>query len=114
MDEQQEILSLRQRMHDLADKLAAATTRTEVTATKLEGAAAQLDRIEDALKDLVSEKRAQNGRIGKTEDRLTVLETRADDARHSGSKWGAGAGSLAGFLGGLLGGFVKGAIGGHS
>ena len=35
-----------------------------------------------------------NGRLRVAEQRVGVLETRADDARMSGAKWGAGVGAV--------------------
>ena len=112
MGEQDEIDRLRDRMHMLVNSVHETMVRVEVTATRQEGTVGQLDRIEASLRDLATEKRTQNGRIDLSENRLTVLETRADEARNTGSRWGAGAGSLAGFLGGLLGGLVKNVGGG--
>ena len=86
MDEQQEILSLRQRTHDLANAVHVLVTRVEVTATKLEHVGPQLDRIEAVCTKLADKSEDHTGR-------LTVLETRQADAAASGAKWGAGLGA---------------------
>lgn len=60
---------------------------TEVVLVHLEYIRAKQDEI-------VSRLDVQNGRLGKMENRATALETRADESRISGAKWGAGLGAL--------------------
>ena len=72
---------LRERLHELADKLSTAVTRTEVTAVKLESVMTQLGPITHKVEEYGQ--------------RISVLETRAHDAQHAGAKWG-------GFVGGLI------------
>lgn len=86
---------LRDRLHDLADKLGAAVTRTEVTAAKLEGVTTQLGRIEDTANRIAK-------KVDDNTDRITVLETRADEARTAGTKWGAAGGFVGGFIPGVI------------
>ncbi|HYE87469.1 MAG TPA: hypothetical protein VEA16_14000 [Vicinamibacterales bacterium] len=95
MDEQQEILTLRQRTHDLANAVSAAVTRIEVTATKLEYVGPQLDRIEAACTKLADKVDSHTGR-------LTTLETRADESRISGRNWGLSAGGIGTAIGAAL------------
>lgn len=69
----------RQRLHDLADHLAAVVTKTAVIEERQLGVKAQLDRIEDAVTGIPA--------------KVAVLEARAADAAASGAKWGAGVGA---------------------
>lgn len=84
-----DIDKLRERLHDLADKLGALVTRTEVTATKLDGVNAQLGRIETSAM-------ATADKVEGHAMRLATLETRADEAKHAAAKWGAGLGAMLG------------------
>lgn len=88
-----EVDSLRARMHDLADKLGAVVTRVEVSASKLEAASAQIERMDVALDE--------------TRAAVLVLQTRANDASRAGAKWG-------GLVGGIIGGaaWIYSALGG--
>ena len=95
MDEQQEILALRQRTHDLANAVSAAVTRIEVTATKLEYVGPQLDRIEAVCTKLVDKSEGHEGRLMK-------LETLGDEARTSGRNWGLSAGGIGTAIGAAL------------
>ena len=76
-----EVERLRDRMHDLADKLGAVVTRVEVSATKLEAAGEHLARMDATLTE--------------TRAAVLVLETRANAAGRAGAKWG-------GIIGGAL------------
>lgn len=49
--------------------------------------------IREKQDEIVAHLTALNGRVGKTEHRLTVVETRADEAKNSAAKWGAGVGA---------------------
>ena len=91
-----EVDNLRQRMHDLADKLGAVVTRVEVSATKLEAAGAQIVRMDASLDE--------------TRAAVLVLQTRANDASRAGAKWGGvvgGALTAAAWLLSQLGGGSK-------
>ena len=85
----------RQRVHDLADTMQAFMVKTAVIEERQVAVASQLDRIESAVT------RIADKADGHT-DRLTVLETRADENRRAGAKYGAAWGAfVAAVIGGI-------------
>lgn len=98
MDDARET-ALRVRMHELADKLNAAVTRTEVVAAKLEAFDDNLARVANAIEALSQRERDRNGKIEATIGRVIALETRDSDMRAAGGRWGAvGGGLIAGLI----------------
>ena len=91
MDDAEE-RQLRDRMHELADKLNTLVTRAEVVSVRLDNATMELGRINQSVIQVIT----------KSDDhanRLAVLETRDADARAVGGRWGAvGGGLIAGLL----------------
>lgn len=62
-----------------------------------------LEYLRKGQDEVVDHLRILNGRMGKSENRLTALETRADEAKNEVAKWGAGAGAAAAaFVAGLI------------
>lgn len=53
-----------------------------------------LEYIREKQDEIVAHLTTLNGRVSTVETRATVLETRADDGKISGAKWGAGLGAL--------------------
>lgn len=123
MDEQQELLLMRTRLHDLSEKLGEYALRAEVSATnlamraedaatrlalraettaaRLEATTNQMDRIEGAVATCNDLLRAQNGRVTAIERVVAVLEDRADANRDAAAnattvaaKWAAVMGAF--------------------
>lgn len=94
MDEQQEILTLRQRVHDIADHVQAVVIKATIIEERHVASKAQMDRIETAVATCNELLRSQNGRIGAVEQVAARLDERTKDAAMSGGKWGAGIGAL--------------------
>lgn len=77
----------RQRIHDLADAIAAVVTKVAVIEERQRGVTQQLDRIETGVTK-IADKAEDNT------DRLTVLETNAAANKNDAAKWGAALGAF--------------------
>lgn len=80
--DEQELISLRARLHEVSNQLHVATVRVEVTATKLDALVthfmrldAQLNRIEESVHDLQRAKAHLDGRIVALIGSISIITT---------------------------------------
>lgn len=52
-----------------------------------------LEYIKAGIDELKEGQLVQNGQLGRHETAIAILKDRADEARNSGAKWGAGVGA---------------------
>ena len=108
MAEQQDIDRLRDHWRELRNAVDVTGITVAVIQERQRGMSDQMDRIEASVLTCTDLLRTQNGRLGRSETQIAVLEARASDASHSGAKWGgaigAGMSALVAGLWQLLGG----------
>lgn len=92
MSEADEIERLRQHWHDLNEAVGATGVTVAVMQERQATQGKQLDRIEAAVTKMAEKRDEDSGR-------LTVLETRADEAKQQGAKYGAIVGGIIAFAG---------------
>lgn len=92
MTDADEIERLRQHWHSLNEVVGATSVTVAVMQERQTTQGRQLDRIESAVLKMADKRDDDSGRI-------TVLETRADEARQQGAKYGAIVGGIIAFAG---------------
>ena len=103
MAEPQEIERLRDNWYELRKSMDATGITVAVMQERQKAHSEQMDRIEASVLTCSDLLRLQNGRLGTTETRISVIETRQADAASSGAKWGGWIGGIvAAIVGGLV------------
>lgn len=102
MNDAEELDRLREHWHELRKAVDATGLTVAVIQERQKGIGDQMDRIETSVQLCTDLLRQQNGRLGTSETKIAVLESRYADAATAGAKWGAGvSAAVSGLIAGL-------------